>query len=132
MMIDSDFILFAMKDDKPIGVAVVLPDFNELFAEMNGRFLSKGFFRFIKYLWTKKANIKRLRILILGVLPDFDHTGASSALYLKIIETCRQKGYKGGEMSWILEDNLKMNKAAEMLGGKRYKTYRLYHILFNK
>ena len=37
-----------------------------------------------------------------------------------------KKGYYWGEMSWILETNTMMNRAAEMMGGRRYKTYRMY------
>jgi len=29
-------------------------------------------------------------------------------------------------MSWILEDNQMMNRAAQMMGTKPYKRYRLY------
>ena len=30
------------------------------------------------------------------------------------------------EMSWILEDNVLMNRSLEVMGAKRYKTYRIY------
>jgi hypothetical protein len=30
------------------------------------------------------------------------------------------------ELSWILEDNLPMRRIIESLGGKPYKTYRIY------
>jgi hypothetical protein len=29
-------------------------------------------------------------------------------------------------MSWVVEDNLMMNRAARLLGGQVYKTYRMY------
>ena len=35
-------------------------------------------------------------------------------------------GYKRIEGSWILETNTMMNRIIERLGGRRYKTYRLY------
>jgi len=31
-------------------------------------------------------------------------------------------------MSWVLENNTLMNRSAELLGGKLYKTYRIYEI----
>jgi len=31
-------------------------------------------------------------------------------------------------MSWILENNDMMNRAARMLGGRIYKTYRMYEM----
>ena len=36
-----------------------------------------------------------------------------------------QAGYRGGEMSWILENNMMMNRDILALGGKVYKTYRI-------
>ena len=39
-----------------------------------------------------------------------------------------KKGYRRGEMSWILETNTMMNRSAQMLGGKVYKTYRMYQM----
>ena len=38
----------------------------------------------------------------------------------------RKLGYGDCEMSWILEDNVLMNRSLEVLGAKRYKTYRIY------
>jgi len=35
-------------------------------------------------------------------------------------------GYQDCEMSWILDDNVLMQRSIELLGGKKYKTYRLY------
>ena len=41
-------------------------------------------------------------------------------------------GYTEGEASWILEDNMMMNRAAEMMNGEIYKRYRLYQKTINK
>ena len=35
-------------------------------------------------------------------------------------------GVVGGELSWILEDNLPMRRMIEQFGGVAYKTYRIY------
>ena len=35
-------------------------------------------------------------------------------------------GLHGGEMSWVLEGNDAMNRPIELLGSKRYKTYRAF------
>ena len=46
-----------------------------------------------------------------------------------ILETIRRglsAGYISAEMSWVLEDNDLMNKGASLVGGKIYKTYRVY------
>ena len=35
-------------------------------------------------------------------------------------------GYTGAELSWTLEDNDAINRTVERVGGRRYKTYRIY------
>ena len=125
-MLHKDFIHLAYKEDTLIGIAVAFPDINEMIKGMNGKLLSFKSIPFFKYLLFKKPKVKRLRIFILGVLPEYDHTGATSMLYISIIDNARKYNIEGGEMAWILDDNEKMNKAAISLGGKQCKTYRLY------
>jgi hypothetical protein len=36
------------------------------------------------------------------------------------------RGTLPGELSWILEDNLPTRRLLEAIGGKHYKTYRVY------
>ena len=47
-------------------------------------------------------------------------------LYLDTLTTAKRLGYTGGEISWTLEDNHLVNRAIEMMGGKKTKTYRVY------
>jgi len=47
-------------------------------------------------------------------------------LYTEIARRIRAKGYATTEMSWVLEDNVLMNRAARLLGGHIHKTYRVY------
>ena len=37
-----------------------------------------------------------------------------------------EAGFRESEASWILEDNLMMRRILETIGGKAYKTYRIY------
>jgi GNAT superfamily N-acetyltransferase len=125
-IIHTDFIQLAYKEDTLIGISVAFPDINELIKDMNGSLFSFKAIKFFKYLLFKKSKIKRLRIFILGVLPEYDRTGATSMLYLSLIDNTKKHNIIGGEMAWILEDNEKMNKAAKSLGGEHCKTYRIY------
>jgi hypothetical protein len=38
------------------------------------------------------------------------------------------KGYYEGEASWILEDNVMMNRGAELMQGEITKRYRVYQM----
>ncbi len=70
--------------------------------------------------------IKRLRLMTLGIKQGFRRRGLDAILYLETIKTARRLGYSGGEMSWTLEDNQMINGAMQALGGRHYKTYRIY------
>ena len=50
----------------------------------------------------------------------------AAAFYATLVRNARQLGYGVCEMSWILEDNTLMNRSIEVMGAKRYKTYRIY------
>ena len=51
-------------------------------------------------------------------------------LSLHVVEALRReargRGFTAVEMSWVLEDNLPMRHLAEAIGGRPYKTYRVY------
>lgn len=125
-LVHTDFVQIAFKDQTPIGMTVSFPDINELIKPLNGSLFNLKALKFFKYLITKKINVSRIRIFILGVLPEYDHTGATAALYLETTKASLKHNIIGGEMAWILEDNEKMIKAAKMLGGTLAKTYRIF------
>ncbi|MBV5324687.1 MAG: dATP pyrophosphohydrolase, partial [Rhodospirillaceae bacterium] len=47
-------------------------------------------------------------------------------MFDRLKEPFLKRGLERVEMSWILEDNLPMRRVIEGVGGKVYKTYRLY------
>jgi GNAT superfamily N-acetyltransferase len=119
---DRDLVFVAERAGEPIGVAVTIPDLNRAVAAARGRLLPLGWLRLVR----AKRRIDSLRVLILGVLAPWRHRGVDAALYARTIETARRKGYRWGEMSWILESNRPMLAVLERFGAERYKTYRVY------
>ncbi len=117
-----EMVLFAYVRGKLAGFALALPDFNVALRHMNGRLLPFGW---AVALWHQRK-IDRGRVLTLGVLPQFQRTGAADLLYLTLIKNAKAKGFVCGEASWILEDNALMRVPIERVGGEAYKTYRLY------
>ncbi len=122
-IIDPDVVLIGEYQGEAVGFLLALPNYNEVFKRIpNGRLLPFGIFKFLWY----KNKIKTLRILTLGIKQKYQPLGLGALFYIEIIRRGLKKGYTTGEMSWILEDNELMNKPARMLGGKVYKTYRIY------
>jgi GNAT superfamily N-acetyltransferase len=119
-----DLVIIAEKEGEPIGFALSLPDFNMALKYNKSGMLLTGLY----HMFTKKKLIDRVRIIVLGVLPEYKKTGAASVLFYETAIRARNLGYQYGEASWVLEDNVMMNRAAETMNGKIYKKYRLYEL----
>jgi GNAT superfamily N-acetyltransferase len=123
-VVNPDLVPFAEKDGKVIGFGLVLPDFNQVFAtNRQGRV----FPTILRLLWAiKRKKIRRCRILLLGILPEWRGKGIDAILYHYIWTTSVKHGITWGEAGWILEDNPAMNAGLEKMNFTVYKTYRLY------
>lgn len=118
-----ELVLFAeTPEGETAGFALNLPDINMILKDNRNGGLLGGLWR----LATRRSRIDFCRVLVLGVLPEYRRTGAAGVLFYEYALRAVKLGYRGGEASWILEDNVMMTRAAEMMGGHRYKTYRIY------
>jgi hypothetical protein len=121
-VIDEDWAFVAEKDGETVGVALTLPDINQVLAKMGGRLLPFGWLRFL----LGKRKIDRVRVFALGVKNDYRHGGVAAGLYLRHLEAATPDGVPAGETGWILETNEPMNRAMEGMGGEIVKRYRIY------
>ncbi|MCK5739639.1 N-acetyltransferase [bacterium] len=119
---DPELALIAEKDGKPVGFSLAMPNLNPAIKAANGRLFPFGLFKILRE--AKKVN--SLRVVIMGVIPEYQKQGIDSMFYLESYKRALAKGYEWGECSWILENNKMMNRALQMLGAKVYKTYRMY------
>jgi hypothetical protein len=123
-LVVADLILFGYWEDEPVGFSVSLPDYNEVLKRLNGKL---GLWGLLKFFYFSKK-IKTIRIMLLGVKQTFQKKGVEGLLYYETFKRGIGKGYLKGECSWILEDNLLMQRGIEAMGGTRYKTYRIYEM----
>jgi len=123
MAIDPDFILFAEKAGKTIGIALSIPNLNEVFIKIpRGRLFPTGLF---KFLFGRKS-IKTVRVVALGILPEYRRAGLDVCFYVRSYQTALRKGIKRAEASWILENNDLMNRALVQIQGKVFRKHRIY------
>ena len=122
-ILDTDFVYMAEKEGKAIGFSITIPDINEiLIKNKRGRLLPFGLMR----LLFGKSKTKKMRVLALGVEKAYRQKGIEALFFARNILVAERKNKIGAEASWILENNLEMNRALAKLNGKVYKTYRLY------
>lgn len=121
-LLDEEVAFMAEVDGKPIAFSLSLPNLNEAIKLMNGRLTPFTLFKFIRGL----KKIEGLRVFALGVKPEYRKMGVGAVFYIDTLLVAKKRGYKWGEMSWILENNDAMNRAIRAMGGTIYKTYRIY------
>ena len=126
LLIEEDFIWFAYKDDRPVGMVVALPDVNQLLKHFNGRL---NLWKTGKLLWLKKRKeITRNRVLLAGVIPEFQNSGIISPLFLEMLKAVKRRPYFTEiELSWVGDYNPRMRKVYEQIGAvqmKKHVTYR--------
>lgn len=125
-MVVQDLLLLAEVKGEPVAFSMTLPDANIALKAAGGRLTTFGLPIGLAKLLLASRKIKRLRLVTLGIKEGFRRRGIDAILYLDTLKTAQRLGYTGGEISWTLEDNHLVNRAIESMGGRKYKTYRIY------
>ncbi len=127
-LLDPSVVIFVEQDGKTIGFGLSLPDLCQPLRLAYPRPGENETITMIKLAWHWKVRrqVDWLRVFALGVLPEYRGTGVDALMYIETAKAAIKRGYKWAEMSWILESNDMMNRSVQMLGGKVYKTYRMY------
>ena len=125
-LVVPELILMAEIKGDPVAFSMTVPDANFALKVANGRLTHFGVPTGLVRLLLASRKIRRVRLVTLGIKEGFRKRGLDAILYLETLKTARALGYTGGEISWTLEDNHLINRAIESMGGRRYKTYRLY------
>ena len=120
---DSRCAVLAEVDGRPVACAVAIPDINQALRGTDGRLFPLGLPRLLGRRWI----IDQLRLMLLGVLPEYRTTGIFPVLLVELQKLVKAKtDFKRVEFSWVLEDNHAINNTIERLGGVRYQTFRIY------
>lgn len=121
-IVKTDLVVIAEKNGEPVGFMGMLPDFNAVLKHLNGKL---GPLNMIKALYYERK-ITDLRMLLLGVKAEYRNRGVDALLFREGYKGVKKGGYRRVEFSWILEDNIPVQRLVEMIGGRLYKKYRIY------
>jgi GNAT superfamily N-acetyltransferase len=122
MILKPDLVLIGEVGSRVVGFALALPDVNQALKPAKGSLFPTGLLKILYY----QRLIKNVRVLALGVVEEYRTSGLAAGFYAALVRNARKLGFGDCEMSWILEDNVLMNRSLEAMGAKRYKTYRIY------
>lgn len=131
-VVEEKIVWFAYYKDEPIALFLNLPDLNQWFRHLNGKF---GLWQKLKFLWIKSRwNNPRFTGIAFGIVPEFQGKGIDSFMIneaKKVIQPLNR--YDTYELQWIGEFNPKMINVAEGIGDT-FRTRKLitYRYLFDR
>ncbi|MEY3324967.1 MAG: hypothetical protein RLZ11_1281 [Bacteroidota bacterium] len=122
-VMDEKIVWFTYYKEEPIAIFLNIPDLNQWFKYLNGKF---DLFHKLKFLWVKwtKPN-RRFTGIIFGIVPEHQGKGVDAFMIneAKFVVQAMHK-YNYYELQWIGDFNPKMINVAEGLGDT-YLTRRL-------
>ena len=125
---DERIVWFAYQNEKPLGIFTNIPDLNQWFKYLNGKF---GLFHKLKFLWIKKTKpCKKFTGLVFGIIPEFQGKGIDAFIVGEAYKDVMQPDfeYTDYEMQWIGDFNPKMLNVGLGLGdvyqSRKLTTYR--------
>jgi hypothetical protein len=131
-VMDERIVWFAYHNNDPIAIFVNLPDLNQWFKHLNGKF---GLLQKLKFLWVKRTRpCNRFLGIIFGVTPEFQGKGIDAFLIVESAKLIQpHTNYEDYEMQWIGDFNPKMINVAESIGDT-FRTRKLitYRYLFDR
>ena len=117
-----DLTLIAEHGGRPVGFLGMVPDFNVVLKQMKGSLNPLSILKALYY----SRKIRGLRLLLLGITREFRNKGVDAVLLREVFPAMLKGKYQRVEFSWILEDNIPIQRIVEMAGGRLYKKYRIY------
>lgn len=122
-IVNPELFFYLTLNGEKIGFILALPNINEVLEQIpDGKLLPFGWFR----LWRGLTKIKMVRVLNVAISQKHRYPGAGLLLYNELFTRLKNKGFIGGELSWVSKSNVQMNGALKKLGAEPKKRYRVY------
>ncbi|WMJ73640.1 sterol desaturase family protein [Cytophagaceae bacterium ABcell3] len=125
-VVEPSFIWFAYVDERPAALLVAMPDANEVLKYVKGNLNTIGKLKFLFY--KKLKGFTCARVIIMGVIPQYQCLGLESALILNAYKAGeRLPQYKSVQLAWVGDFNPKMiaiHKAMGAIADKKHATLR--------
>ncbi len=115
-------VAFAEINGNPVGFALTLPNVHEALTHVRGRLFPCGWLRLARSM----RQIRGLRLILLGVLPDVRGLGIAVLLADHQLRAARRDQASHAELSLVQDGNRRMEHVIQAFGGEKCKTYRLF------
>jgi hypothetical protein len=130
LILIPELVSIATIDGKPVAFCMAWPDLNEMIRDLKGSLFPFGWTKLLWRLMTRRSFVSGTRVPLMGVMPEYKNKPMGSVLALLTVGAVRDASLKLRmpicEMSWVLETNTQTCHSIEDIGGRVYKTYRMY------
>lgn len=130
-VLNEHISFIAYENEKPIGIWINIPDINQWFKYLNGKF---SLFHKLKFLWKKKTvpNTKFVG-LVFGIVPEWQKKGVDGYMIWAGAEHFKKHtAFQDYEMQWIGDFNPKMVSIAKSLETEVTRKLATYRYLFDR
>ncbi len=125
LIADPGLLHFAYVEGELAAVLGALPDPYVAMRPWRGGLWNTDLLRGLR-LVTMRRRIRKVRLMFFGIRPKYRRMGIDAVLYSELYAHLQANGYRQCEASMLLEDNALILLASRLMGGERYKTWRIF------
>ena len=130
-VLDERIVWFTYHKEEPIAFWVSLPDLNQWFKHLDGKF---DLWHKLKFIWIKKTKrCSKFTGIVFGTIPEWQGKGIDSFMIVEGAKLIQGRHlYDEYELQWIGDFNPKMINIAASLGTYRSRKLITYRYLFDR
>ncbi|TAG52281.1 MAG: hypothetical protein EAZ27_12485 [Cytophagales bacterium] len=130
-IVDTDIVIFCYYGTEPIGFFLMIPELNQIFKYLHGKFDIIAKLKFLYYQKIKKTCRKMFGVAF-GIIPEYQGRGVEGAIIIEAARINQPKDkYDIFEMNWIGDFNPKMIHLVSSFGADIVKKHITYRLLFD-
>lgn len=123
LIMDPRYIKAIANDkDEIIAFVIGMPDISEGIRKSGGYLFPFGFFRIL----LAGRRTRQLNLLLGAIRPDYQNRGLDTIMGSAMLESARKGGLEYIDSHLEMETNTKVRAEMEYMGGRVYKTFRIY------
>ncbi len=125
MVLHPDLAIIAEVKGEPVAFVLTVSDVNPILKKVDGKLFPFGIFR-LAWDVMVRPKITGGRLILLGIKSPYRGLGIDSLLFVETHAGAQKLGWTSGQIGWTLEDNVKVNRAIEAMGGYQISKFRVY------
>jgi len=132
IFLEEEFIWYVYHEGKPVAFFMMIPDLNQIIRKLNSDRIN--LWNILKIIYFKKTRaISRCRVVVMGVIPQFQRMGLESGIFYQLRQVMlRKPWYKEIEASWVGDFNPKMISLFKAVGATHEITHHTMRYLFDQ